>query len=109
MTSAEESLLLYLDTRAVDHGGRITDENLNNEDRAIARQWAVEGYIGYGRIKMAYCQPGKTTWVRLSPKAHDDAAKLRRARAVRGWNGRNYEPSRDPTIASKLQGQAEPE
>lgn len=96
MTRAEESLLLYLETRAVDHGGRIFDVNMNDEDRETAKRWAAEGYVGYGRIKVAFCQPGKTTWVSLSPAAHEDVARLRRARAARGWAERNYETSQEP-------------
>lgn len=43
MTSDERSLLLYLETRAVDHGGKVDAQHMNKEDFDIAKKWMKKG------------------------------------------------------------------
>ena len=38
MTSDERNLLLYLETRAVDHGGLVDAKHMNKEDMEIAEK-----------------------------------------------------------------------
>lgn len=50
LTKDERSLLLYLEARAVDHGGLVAATHMNEEDFAIANRWNREGFIRFSRI-----------------------------------------------------------
>jgi len=39
MTKNERSLLLYLETRAVDYGGIVDTRHMNQDDMEIAKEW----------------------------------------------------------------------
>lgn len=86
----EQSLLLYLETCAVDFAGRIDQERMSDTDRRIAERWAEEGYIRYGRVKgYAPSKPSvRTHWCELSEHALNDAHILRRLRIERGLRNR---------------------
>ena len=90
MTNQEISLLLYLETRAVDFAGRVASEKMNDDDRAIAKRWAEKGYIQFGRIIMEDVNREGALWVKLSPQAMLDAHAERAARAERMWAARNF-------------------
>lgn len=93
-TKDERSLLLYLETRAVDHGGRVADANINAEDLAIAERWNAQGYVNFGRVAWEDVTAGRVTgsahWCLLSPEAFEDAHRLRRERAARMWANRTW-------------------
>jgi len=99
---AEISLLLYLETRAVDHGGAVDTRRMNEADFAIARRWVNTGYLQFGRIysksiqkrrcKFGAAVEGETNWVKLSDRAWSDAAGERRARAERCF-AKSFEPN----------------
>jgi hypothetical protein len=117
MTKDERSLLLYLETCAVDHTGKVDGIKMNDEDRAIAERWAQEGFIKYGRVCAADAFPcatapeeeflteededegssapllprsSKLNWVQLSEEAWTLAHAERRARAERLWAKRDW-------------------
>lgn len=95
MTKDELSLLLYLESVAVDHAGRITDTRMNAEDWKNLKAWTESGYVASGRIASNYVtmsdQLRRTSqWVVLSDKAHEDVAAERKARAERAWANKNY-------------------
>jgi hypothetical protein len=90
MTKGQLSLLLYLETRAVDHSGRVNGAQMNKEDMDQARQWADEGFIGFGRIVMKDHTPEGTHWVELSDAAWTAAHQERRARANRMLDERRW-------------------
>ena len=91
MTKDELSLLLYLESRAVDQGGKVDSRKMNEDDFAIAKRWADGGYIQFGRVCAADCtELGGTNWVILSAKAWKDAHKERRDRAERMWEKRTF-------------------
>jgi hypothetical protein len=50
LTRAEMSLLLYLETQAVDYGGRLEGARMNADDLATAKRWNKRGYVLFGRI-----------------------------------------------------------
>ncbi len=54
MSKDERSLLLFLETRAVDYGGRVNAKHMNADDFKIAEQWTKEGFICFGRIKFKH-------------------------------------------------------
>jgi hypothetical protein len=51
LTKDERSLLLFLETCAVDHGGIVDTCHMNATDQAIAARWVIEGFIEYARIR----------------------------------------------------------
>lgn len=103
-TKDKRSLLLYLETRAVDHGGRIQDANMNADDFALAERWAETGYIEFGRIASEDLTGGAITaslhWCHLSSEAMDDAHRLRRERADRMWANRTWRTTAEKREAS---------
>jgi hypothetical protein len=94
--STESSLLLYLETCAVDHAGAVVAMRMNAEELALARRWAAEGFIEFGRIRSDSIKPGgphnpaPTMWVHLSDEAMEEAHAFRAARARRLWINRHY-------------------
>jgi len=96
MTKTESSLLLYLETCAVDRAGRINTLRLNAADMAILDVWNQSGFVQSGRV-VSGCITGhgESMWCHLSDAAFTSAATERRARADRLWKNRNYERTED--------------
>lgn len=90
MNQEERSLLLFLETRAVDYGGRVDTAHMNELDMEIARSWHAMKFIQFGRIRIADHNPGGTHWVYLSRDAWEIAHKLRHIRAERMWINRPW-------------------
>ncbi|RLF68225.1 MAG: hypothetical protein DRN26_00175 [Thermoplasmata archaeon] len=96
LSKAEASLLMYLETRAVDHKGWVDTSLMNNEDFAIVKKWNKEGYVKFGRVASSDITytPGRyyrlTHWCELSDAAWGNVAQLRRERAERGLQSRIY-------------------
>lgn len=95
MTAAEKSLLLYLETRAVDYGGRVNTLHMNTEDMEIAAKWNKEGFIKFGRIVMRHHNSDGTHWCRLSDNAWVLAHKERMNRWERLWAKREWLTTED--------------
>lgn len=91
MTRQQRSLLLYLETRAVDSHGRVDVQHMNADDMAQARAWAGCSFIGFGRIVHAHATSSGTYWVQFTDAAWDAAHTLRRLRGMHGWEQRRYE------------------
>lgn len=83
MTKQEKSLLLYLETRAVDHGGRVDTRRMNKEDMFTAAQWSQKGYVRFGRLAYESVAYSSTHWCLFSDIAWLDAHAERRAKAGR--------------------------
>src|SRR6266496_3112871 len=91
LTLQQISLLLYLETRAVDHGGAVASPQMNAEDFAQANQWNQEGFIEFGRIRASDFDPRRGShWIRLSDDAWDVAHQARKERADRMWPKRRW-------------------
>ena len=82
MTSDERNLLLYFETRAVDHGGLVDTKHMNREDMEIANKWNDEGFVKFGRIK-SHSIAVSTHWCELSEEPWDSAHAERKARHKR--------------------------
>ena len=85
MTKDEKSLLLYLETRAVDHGGLVHTQHMNSDDMEIAKQWNEARFVRFGRLA-SDCLPmrsGATHWCELSDEAWALAHAERRERYTR--------------------------
>jgi len=93
MTKTELSLLLYLETRAVDHGGAVDTRHMNEEDAAIAGRWNRSGYLQFGRMSSKDIKErGITHWCFMSDQAMADAHAERKARAARTF-AKYYSPN----------------
>lgn len=96
MTKDERSLLLFLETRATDHGGKVATVHMNKEDFEIAERWTAKGFVEFRRIPFhdinnKVPRPKVCTYfVTLSEEAWTAAHAERRARCKRirskiGW------------------------
>jgi len=83
MSRNERSLLLYFETCAVDLGGRVDMRRLNEDDIQIAKCWAENGFVGFGRIVIKDHNGQGTNWVELTDDAWSLAHQERRARQER--------------------------
>lgn len=99
MTKDENSLLLYLETRAVDYSGRIDQMQMNDGDRRLLAEWSASGFVETGRICFKDVTAGhrkqETNWVRLSEVAFQEAHRLRRERAERCWKNKTYKTTQE--------------
>ncbi len=88
----ERSLLLYFESRAVDHSGAVHTQHMNAEDMQLAALWHDNGFVRFGRIS-SDCLPmpsGSTHWCELSESAWLLAAEERRSRYLRGFANRRW-------------------
>lgn len=83
MSKAERSLLLFLESRAVDHGGLVAGSHMNADDFAMAKAWTEAGFIEFGRIPFDEIVGDSGNYVVLSTDAWALAHEERRARNAR--------------------------
>ena len=85
MSKEELSLLLFLETRAVDNGGLVATPHMNAADFDIIERWKQIGFIKFGRLTRESINNlrGSTHWVELSDDAWRLAHEERRARYAR--------------------------
>lgn len=89
LTREEKSLLLYMETGAVDHGGKLAGARMNADDFEIAKRWNESGFVSFGRIAYHDITPESTTgpavthWCVLSEEAWVAAHAERKARCQR--------------------------
>lgn len=91
MTKDEKSLLLFLETCAVDQGGRVNTAHMNADDYETAKRWNDEGFVRFGRICRDHCSERTSHWCFLLDKAWPLAAELRKQRAGRMWHKRDWQ------------------
>lgn len=91
LTRQALSLLLFLETRAVDYGGRVNGRHMNEQDFALAKKMASDGLIGFGRIVARDCNRDGAHWVTLTPEAWEAVHGERKARAARMWESRRFQ------------------
>ena len=90
LTKEEKSLLLYMETQAVDYGGKLQSVRMNADDFDVAKRWNESGFVLFGRIAandhVTRGSSGKylcTHWCVLSDEAWEAAHTERRARCQR--------------------------
>ncbi len=88
LTREEKSLLLYMETQAVDYGGKLQGVRMNADDFSIAKRWNESGFVLFGRIaahdiKQTAADLPRTHWCVLSDDAWAAAHAERRARCER--------------------------
>lgn len=89
-TRQQLSLLLYLETCAVDRGGRVDLRRMNAAEVELAKSWANAGFLEFGRIASEDVDDRGSMYVRLSNSAFNIAHEGRKARAAKGWETRQY-------------------
>ena len=97
MSRDERSLLLYLETRAVDHGGLVTTPQMNATDFENVEKWKAVGFIEFGRLTHESIEKlrGSTHWVKLSEKAWLFAHQERRNRYERVNGSRTWQTTEE--------------
>ncbi len=97
LTKDERSLLLFLETRAVDYGGRVKTPRMNGQDFDTAAEWSKQGFIRFGRIAARYNADNDygTHWVELSAEAWQLAHEERRARYARLNKSRTWKTTEE--------------
>ena len=85
MTKDQKSLLLYWETRAVDHAGLVLPDHMNEDDFDQACQWNDSGFLTFRRRRIVEISEAskETHWVRFSSYAWTDVHRLRRERGMR--------------------------
>lgn len=89
LTRTEKSLLMYVETRIVDHDGLLGDQHLNTEDRIALHSLQYEAdFLRSGRVPSEYLAQasrfGKcSTWAHLTEKGWEAVHRLRRERAAK--------------------------
>lgn len=86
-TREEKSLLLYMETQAVDYGGKLQGVRMNADDFALAKRWNDAGFVQFGRIAFHDIKThdgiARDHWCVLSDEAWKLAHAERRARCER--------------------------
>lgn len=93
MNLKELSLLLFLESAAVEHGGLIRSIHMNDEDMAIAKRWHAEGFIEFSRLQAKSIKSlggSFTHAVFLTDEAFAAAHAERKDRAARIINSRRW-------------------
>jgi len=90
LTKEEKSMLLYMETQAVDYGGKLQSVRMNADDFEIAKRWNESGFVLFGRIaandhatRSGSGEDPRTHWCVLSDEAWAAAHAERRARCQR--------------------------
>lgn len=95
MTKDEKSLLLYLETRVVDYGGRVNTIHMNRDDMKIAEKWNKSKFVRFGRIVMRHHNSDGTHWCILSDEAWKLVHQERKNRHARLWLSKNWLSTED--------------
>lgn len=98
MNKDERSLLLYLESRAVDHGGLVATPHMNEDDFKLAESWTRKGFIRFGRLTAASIRElssGSSYWVMLSEEAWRLAHEERRDRNRRLYARRQWQTTEE--------------
>lgn len=97
MTKDEKSLLLFLETCAVDQGGLVDIRHMNESDGEITENWHNNEFVSFGRLTMDSIKnlshasaKQYTHWCLLSSKAFELAHQERTARADRIYSKRTW-------------------
>jgi len=87
------SLLLYLETCAVDHTGLVDQRKMNAADFRKANEWNKSGFVKFGRIcskDIGWLMP-YTHWCEFSEDAWTATHSERKARANRLLKNRDWQ------------------
>lgn len=91
----QKSLLLYLESCAVDKSGRLENEKLNAIDMENLDIWKEAGFLEWGRICYEDVTGKSSFWCQLSEDAISMAHKLRWERIHRLWGKRTWKTTEE--------------
>ena len=95
MSRDERSLLLYLESCAVEYGGKVQSVRMNPIDFDIIKEWEELGFIHFGRIAFNDIETRTlfphTHWVILSEEAWKLAHEERKEKCNRLMEKLNVE------------------
>ena len=93
LSREEKSLLLFLETCAVDHGGLVNPAHMSAEDMVIAERWSEDSFVWFGRVlskslkatgKYSYwCELSEAAWLLAHAERHDRAGRMAKKRIWR--------------------------
>lgn len=90
LSQDERSLLVYLETRAVDHGGIVAGHHMNEMELKVAEEWNRENFIRFTRLRPDFLDDvkknGGSHAVELSDIAYNCVTLIRKRRAKRSQN-----------------------
>ena len=95
MSRDERSLLLYFESRAVDHGGLVDARRINDSDFKLAQGWDTQGFVSFGRLASEYLTAQSSHWCHLSQEAWELAHEERRARHLRLYEKRTWQTTEE--------------
>ena len=90
LTKEERSLLLYLETRAVDYGGTVDARHMNQDDFDTLDVWKKKKLVDFGRLASECRTPTRQYWVTFTDEAWALAHQERRARNTRLYSKRDW-------------------
>jgi predicted metalloenzyme YecM len=94
-TKTEKSLLLFLETCAVDNTGKVNVQHMNKEDMDIASRWTKDGFLEFGRICSADSINERTHYVILYDEAWTKAHEFRKERGLRMLEKKNWRSTKE--------------
>ena len=100
MSRDERSMLLFIEAVSVDYGGAFDMRRINEDDRKILDQWQSDGFIKWGRIKIADITQTssciRSHWVTMDKDVvWLRAFEERRARCARMHEARNWRKTQE--------------
>lgn len=98
MSKDERSLLLFIESCAVETGGLVDERHMNGVDRIIVDSWVEDKSIEYGRLSFSSIEKLQsagtkkyTAWVKLSVEAWQRAHEERCNRFVRLYTSKTWQ------------------
>lgn len=85
LTRDQQSIILYVEARCVDHDGLLRGAQLNADDHVNLQAFQESGHLTYGRVPAAMLSKldGTTHWATLTDRGWALAHELRKGRADR--------------------------
>jgi hypothetical protein len=91
LSREERSLLLFVETCAVDHAGAMSSKHLSSDDQKLLDRWNETGFVQSGRICFKDAERIKRgQWCELSEDAWLLSRQERRERAERLLSSRRW-------------------
>ena len=96
LSKKDANLLVFLEARMTDYGGRVKDALMNEEDWYKVHIWAESGFIERkGRIAYIDHNGDGTAYIWLCPSAISLAYEARLARLKRAMENRRYKTTEE--------------
>ncbi len=91
----QRSLLAYLETCAVDKGGRVNQKCMSESEVKQADLWHQAGFIRFGRISSDDVTRDGCYWVELTDLSWRQAARIRMERGKASASSRTFKTTNE--------------